>query len=284
MTIEAKVQTITPKMATHWLENTTLQRPISQKHVEWLAAQMKAGTFAVNGESIVLNGDKVLDGQHRLWACVEANVPFKSLVVEGVDEDSFATIDTGRTRSGGDIVAIVSGDRNMATATRSAASAAIKVCMSVDGTGRLNTARYREINNTHVAEFLGKHPVFVVLTEKIRSLFKRNHGFTVSHFVALTFLVSKGFPDVLETFVEPCVSGADLVRDSAAYALREKCLADPKPSDFRAMFDRLGVLFKAWNAHVQGVPVKTLRLSRGVEAYPTLITHPGQRVQNRKRA
>lgn len=285
MSITSGVRTITPKQAMEWLDKTTMQRPVNQRAVDALAAQIKAETFVVNGEGVIIgNNGAVLDGQHRLWACIEANTPFRSLVVEGIDPATFATIDTGKARTGGDIVALVTGNKNMPTAVRQAAAAAIKICLSVDRDGRINLNKHKALTNTEVADFMGRHPVFVAITEKVRSLFNRNHGFTVSHFVALVFLVSRGFPDVLESFVEPCVSGANLVRDSAAYAMREKCLADPKPADFRVYFDRLAVLFKAWNAHVMGTPVKLLRISRGVEAFPSLIMSPGQKVVNRKKA
>lgn len=284
MSIKTSVRKITPAMAVKWLENTSFQRPVKQSHVDWLAQQMTEGAWRLNGESIVLTGDAVLDGQHRLWACIEANLPFDSLVVEGVESDAFSTIDTGRVRNTSDITAIVIGDKSIPVATLKAASTAAGLVLAFDTGGRFNSATYRETTNTKIADFVNRHKVIVDVAAKVRSLYTRNVGATASHLVAVTFLVCRGFPEVIESFMEPVMSGAGLVRDSAAFAFRGKCIADPTPPDFRTQFNRLAVLIKAWNAHVQGEPVRHLRYHAGVEAFPTLIMAPGQKVQNRKKA
>lgn len=285
MSVKSGVRKITPAMATKWLEATTFQRPLKQSHVDWLSAQMAAETFRLNGESIVISTKgEVLDGQHRLWACIFANVPFESLVVEGVDPETFVTIDTGIVRTTADVTAITIRDKTIPVATFRAAATASKLILAFDTGGRFNQMKGRELTNAKVAEFVNRHRVIVDLAAKIRSLYHRNIGATPSHLVAVTFLVCGGFPDVIEMFMDPVMSGAGLVRDSAAYAFHAKCSTDPKPSDFRTQNNRLAVLIKAWNAHVLGETVKVLRYHSGIEAFPTLIMKPGQKVQNRKRA
>jgi len=97
---------ITPKLAEKYLEeNVDYNRPISQRHVDLYARDMKAGKWVQNGETIKFNGTgALLDGQHRLWACVEAGVPFTTAVARGVP--SLEDVDRGRPRSMAHILAM----------------------------------------------------------------------------------------------------------------------------------------------------------------------------------
>lgn len=95
-------------MATTLLEHNKLNRPLRQRHVERIAAQIIGGHWKFNGDTIKLasSGD-VLDGQHRLWAVIEAKLPIETIVVRDIEADAFSTIDTLRApRSGADVLAL----------------------------------------------------------------------------------------------------------------------------------------------------------------------------------
>jgi hypothetical protein len=88
---------ITPEMAVAMLEANKHNRPLSDLHVHRLARQIMEGKWIFNGDAIKfsMSGD-VLDGQHRLWAIIYAKIAVLSLVVRGIDDKAFATIDTLR--------------------------------------------------------------------------------------------------------------------------------------------------------------------------------------------
>lgn len=46
------------------------------------------------------------DVVHRLSACIEAGVPFRTLLVTGVPHETWTTVDTGKVRSAGDVFQI----------------------------------------------------------------------------------------------------------------------------------------------------------------------------------
>lgn len=100
--------TLTPEWAAQLLEHNTLNRPLNQQHVNRIVAQILAGKWKFNGDTIKLSTKRdVLDGQHRLWAVVEAKIPVETIIVEGIESDAFATIDTLRKpRSGADVLAL----------------------------------------------------------------------------------------------------------------------------------------------------------------------------------
>lgn len=98
---------LTPETAAELLNHNTMNRPLRQPHVNRIAAQIASGKWQFNGDTIKISdtGD-VLDGQHRLWAIMEAKVPVETIVVRGIEKEAFSTMDAIRQpRSGGDTIA-----------------------------------------------------------------------------------------------------------------------------------------------------------------------------------
>lgn len=101
--IIAKVETITPEIAKVYLEHNEGNRNTNKSTVAYYAGMMISGEWQVNGEAIVFDKTgRLVNGGHRLSACVYANVPFETMVIRGVESESFYTFDSGRTRKAGD--------------------------------------------------------------------------------------------------------------------------------------------------------------------------------------
>jgi len=100
--------TITPDMAVEILELNKINRPLRQEAINRIARQITAGRWRYNGETVKITHTlDVLDGQHRLWAIIEAKRAVETLVAFGIDREAFETIDTLRAnRSIGDTVAL----------------------------------------------------------------------------------------------------------------------------------------------------------------------------------
>lgn len=103
-----EVTMLTPELACQLLEANTNNRPLNHQHVERIANQIIQGKWKYNGDTIkIANNNAILDGQHRLWAVVEAKQAIETIIVRDIDEDAFATIDTLRKpRSGADILSM----------------------------------------------------------------------------------------------------------------------------------------------------------------------------------
>lgn len=112
-----KVVTITVEDATYMLESNKANRPLNQQHVNRIAAQIRDGKWRFNGDTIKISStNDVLDGQHRLWAVIEAKTPIRTIVVRGIKPEAFATIDTlRRPRSGSDALALMGVTNNRST-------------------------------------------------------------------------------------------------------------------------------------------------------------------------
>lgn len=84
------------------LEHNTHNVPVQQSLVDKYTADMQAGRWRFNGDTIRISKSmQLLDGQHRLWASISAEYdPLESVVVTGLPDEIMATIDIGRTRKG----------------------------------------------------------------------------------------------------------------------------------------------------------------------------------------
>jgi hypothetical protein len=105
--MRARIETITPDRAEHYLSMNTRNRPVSARRVKKIADAMQNGQWQENGDAIRISRSGVLlDGQHRLLAAKESGASFDSIVVEGLEDESFITIDTGKQRLASDILSI----------------------------------------------------------------------------------------------------------------------------------------------------------------------------------
>lgn len=98
--ITAKVETISTETAMTYLKNAGKNRKLSEKKVQDYAKQMTDGEWVLNGEPIIFGkSGNLIDGQHRLRAVIYANATVQMLVVRGVDDEYFDSIDSGKSRS-----------------------------------------------------------------------------------------------------------------------------------------------------------------------------------------
>lgn len=107
--ITAKVETVTPDVARKWLSTLPAegQRKPMKTHVDFIAEQIAAGRWGLNGQGIILTASEgLLDGQHRCSAIVKAGKAVRTLVVRGVEPIQFATIDTGVPRVATSVLSI----------------------------------------------------------------------------------------------------------------------------------------------------------------------------------
>jgi hypothetical protein len=98
--LTTKVETISPNTAIMYLKNAGKNRKLSEKKVQDYAKQMTDGEWVLNGEPIIFGkSGNLIDGQHRLRAVIYANTTVQMLVVRGVNDEYFDSIDSGKSRS-----------------------------------------------------------------------------------------------------------------------------------------------------------------------------------------
>lgn len=135
-----EIKTIKPKDADSLLCRNEGNRKISPMVVERFAEDMRRNKWSLNGETIKIydaDGELpvLLDGQHRLSACVKAKKAFTTAVAYVDSPSAFSTIDCGKNRSAGDIMTILGYPSGNALAS------ALKLLMQVEANklGDVNT-------------------------------------------------------------------------------------------------------------------------------------------------
>lgn len=107
--VQMGVYVITPEVAAYWLDqnNTDNVRRIQPRIVEEYARDIINDAWPLNFQPITFRRNGSLDnGQHRLAAVIKAQKPITCLVVWGVDDTVYDTVDIGLRRTAGQIIAV----------------------------------------------------------------------------------------------------------------------------------------------------------------------------------
>jgi hypothetical protein len=126
-------------------------RRVQERTVSAFAAAMASGDWENTGEPIIISNEKLLNnGQHRLKAIVEANVPVVMDLRFGVARHAFGATDAGRKRTGAEALGQLGG----AYATAAAASARLIVAYQRG----LPLHEYDYIGNVDIVRALERWP------------------------------------------------------------------------------------------------------------------------------
>lgn len=105
--VRTQWQVVTPELATKWLEGNTHNRPVRDSVVLRYAADMKAGRWKQTHQGIAMDENGTLiDGQHRLFAVIEAGVPVLMQVTYNLPMDAQTVVDDNVRRSVVDVLKI----------------------------------------------------------------------------------------------------------------------------------------------------------------------------------
>ena len=252
-------ETIDPNKARVYLEGNDNNRPLSAKHVEYLAGEIRNDRWQMNGETIKFNGSRLLDGQHRLHAIIKAGRPITTVVARGLDSETFHTIDSGKKRSAADTLS-VAGERS---STRIAAALSLIDAMT-QGQSRTSAA----VSGSKALELLKKHPDVrdsVPAYQGPRTLLKPSIA------IALHYFFAKHDRALADQFFRDLRSGSGLSVGDPVFTLREKLITNSVGSSRLRDDAILACTIKAWNALRQGSTVKRLHFRPGSEPFPKIL-------------
>lgn len=152
--MKTEVLRITPEMALDMLCKNSSNRKIRQNRVKYYATQMREGKWHLTGQGITFAKDgTLLDGQHRLHAIVECEIPQEMLVV--YDADKVATYDCGLKRSVADQLQLA-GETYSNSIMSNNGLATIKLYMCIRDHGTITHA-VRDISADDLTDFIDSH-------------------------------------------------------------------------------------------------------------------------------
>jgi hypothetical protein len=248
------VQTITPEDATRWLKSNKHNRPVRAAHVKFLASQITSGQWQLNGQAIIVSeNDDILDGQHRLFAIVEAGIPIKSLVIYGISFDAFKTIDTGSVRTGADALALWHPEANRHD-SKSVASA-VKWCLRME---KKFFGSVTKISNTDVLQYVSKHKSLWRFAQTISSYPQSARPLSIAMGVALYEIFSRKDESAADEFIRALFTGEGLTSKDPEYVVRNLLIKDANRNARYPTEIRMKMVCKAWNLRRRGREANTI--------------------------
>lgn len=217
-----RLMEVEPRAAEEWLtRNREENRAVRRSRVKRYARDMAAGRWAVNDQPVSFDSEgRLVNGQHRLLACLEANASFRTLVLHGLPAESMLALDGAAARSTDDNfkVAGVSAPRGAGATVR-----------------RLFAGHERHFSSTSypdalIAEFLEAHGPAVRFAHKV--LPKGRHSRAPVRAVVVRAAIRRAPPETLEAFARVLESGLMGKGEGAAVLLRNHLLASEGASGF----------------------------------------------------
>ena len=249
--MNVKQETITPKKAMQWLQRNIRNRPLSPSTIGHYAKAMKAGAWKLNGDSIRFNGNgDLIDGQHRLHACIKSECSFPSYVVHGLDHDAFDTIDQGKKRTISDVFAR-DGYKHYTTL----ASAVRWLYQYQIGMG----VRYSPLRPDEAHDLIEANPAIHTAVDLARRLCGHQK---VIHTGMLAFLIyesGREKPEKAEAFWGSAVTGENTTKGDAASTLHRRLVSNLGSAAKLPANTIVALSIKAWNCHLSGKPCGILK-------------------------
>lgn len=256
----SEVKKITPEEAEKILttrhENRTISRPVVKKY----AADMAMDQWIVTGEPLIFSEQgRLLDGQHRLSATIQAQKTIEFLCVYGISVKAFEKMGQGKKRTFADFLSI-SGYKNCTTL-----AAAMNVLNrfrngSFTNGGDLVSFRTGE-------ELLKRHPGIlesITIRKDIPDFFKFKGAIVALHYIF-------GIVDPIrrDDFFSKVFSGTGLGKDDVELALRNRLITELGRKSSLPDFEVMALVIKSFNLKMDGRTTKCLKWGN-TEEYPSV--------------
>ena len=244
---------MTPAKAKILLEGNTNNRKIKGTTVRIYTDLMKRGLWKYNGQPIVTsNNQRLLDGQHRLLACVAANVSFDTEFIIDVASDTFDTIDCGAKRTFSDILSI-----NKESDVKNKARVARVYYLYENG---LNLKS--GVPNTILNEFYYDNNIRI--SRACVGLNKFRNLYNPSIIGLAKIITTKEYVVKSDEFFDKLASGANLEYNDPILVLRNKLISITiKKADIRETSLRL--ILRAWTLSLKGKKITQLRITNSMK-------------------
>ncbi len=244
---------ITPSMAKEMMKHNETDewhnRPESKSALERFKRAILLNWVLTGAPIIFSISGRLLDGQHRLLACIAADTGFASLVVFGIAEDAFKYIDIGTRRTAAHIFSIEDID-NYATV-----AAASKVVIAYDqrqiGSGESSGVKIA-IENDRLLDWYYKNER---LQESIKygRLMNKEKFHSTSVGTALHYICAKKHRANADEFFQMLGDGLGCKKGDAEFNLR-KILNDAAKNEKKRIHwaTRAAYTLMSWNAARNG--------------------------------
>jgi len=264
MKLETKL--ITPAMAKQMLATNTNNRNAKRTRIEKYASEMKLGLWKSNtGEFIKISENgRLIDGQHRLLAIINANIPVELGVITGLSEDVFSVIDTGANRGANDAFTI-EGIKN-----------ALLVSTTIQSYSILKTGKklrhFARKSNQEVLAIYNERPEFWQSVALMAQTLSRSFSRILEQSIIGSFMAYLVEKDevMAKAFLNQLCTGNDITNPTILI-LRNKLIADKVGNHKLEKDVRNAYIIKTWNAFRTNRIIKVIKFDKLTEEYPIIL-------------
>lgn len=261
-----KIETIliTPALAEVLLKNNKSNRKISLRNLNFIVDSMNKGIYKEDtGEAIKISKTgNLLDGQHRLLSIVKTGKSYNMLVISELEDEVFSVLDTGKSRSGADVLAMKGYPSGVGLAV------AVRHILLM----KQSTVHFKNPSpsNEEIRKFVEANEEIVEIFQFCNNVYRKFKHITPGVLTAIYWtLQSKGNTVAnIDKFFDSYSKGIDLKEDDPIYALRYKFIKDTGNKTRLSMQDRCNLFINAWNAWIKGRKLSNIRLS---DTFPTAL-------------
>lgn len=249
---------VTPEIAARWLLDNTHNRNLRRAVILAYAADMAAGDWRWNGESIKFTADgTLLDGQHRLAAIVEANATLPMLVVRGLPAQTQETLDGGAKRKFYDVLRLRDErcPEILAAVTR-------RVTVWEGGARRVGSKTKYAPTTSQLLVTLEKYPHLREIALEAKTLATKC-GMPGSILGVGIWLFGQLSADDASFFFSRLADFQGLIKGDPIYELRRALEHSRSNQHERSETYLMAIMIKAWNAYRDGAQVGFLTYRPG---------------------
>lgn len=255
---------VTPAIATRLLDNMAPNRRENKRNTLNLSRDMASGAFPLNGEPAILSPwGRMLDARHRCEAIKASGKTIRMVVVAGVEDGLFKTIDIGKKRSRADAL-------GAAGVPHAATVAAAVVWQWRLETDQMDTSASNPSAGEH-ERVLQQHPGLVEAAEYVKSSPLKSIAMP-GVLAFLRYQTKMRNAAKSDWFFDKLELGEGLRSDWPVYLLRERLRENNASRAKLPPANVMALCIKAWNATVDGRDLRHLSFrSKGdkKEEFPT---------------
>lgn len=252
--------TITPKLADAWLKRRNKgNRHISPDVVKRYAEAMREGRWIVTHQGMAFDANgNLVDGQHRLSACVESQTTIEVMVTTGVPRETFAVMDTGRRRHASQLIDV----RHRTTVAAAARIISYISGMLPPGTSAHGHVVPNKVDNDVILQVVDDWPELAALAPSVSAAYGAARIQQSAHLAVVAQAHRGPYRHRLAPWFQGITTGAGLAADDPRLVVRNRFLqgGDIKGAGSTRMARSYLLVVKAWNAYATDKPIRMLKV------------------------
>ena len=246
---EFEIVELTIELAEKWLAGNVHNRSVRPRVVARFARDMRNGNWAITGETIAFTEDgRLLDGQHRLYARVDAGDPLPKpvlvAVVRGIAPEAQDLMDTGAVRTAGDQLKLL-GHANSATV-----GATARWAFFWDNDLFYGNSDTKIASHADILQYTDAHPLLVACVQQTSKM--RGMNMAPAGRALLLYLTMRIDQDAAAKFITHLNTGADISSGNPILTLRETLRRHHDTRRTLTVPDQISLALRAWNAWRSG--------------------------------